>query len=122
MVFLVSGGLSEGARPFPLKILDTKISVNSTSGECIICIAIHNVPARINELILNKNIRHSLCLCQQQRAIVSVTIEKVASYEAYKYVLWMVTPALLHCHTTLTKYVYRQEILINMYKSTGSFY
>ena len=34
MVFLVSGGLSEGARPFPLKILDTKISVNSTSGEC----------------------------------------------------------------------------------------
>ena len=38
MVFLVSGGLSEGARPFPLKILDTKISVNSTSGECIIYI------------------------------------------------------------------------------------
>ena len=36
MVFLVSGGLSEGARPFPLKILDTKISVNSTSGERII--------------------------------------------------------------------------------------
>ena len=36
MVFLVSGGLSEGARPFPLKIFDTKISVNSTSGECII--------------------------------------------------------------------------------------
>ena len=35
MVFLVSGGLSEGARPFPLKIFDTKISVNSTSGECI---------------------------------------------------------------------------------------
>ena len=35
MVFLVSGGLSEGVRPFPLKILDTKISVNSTSGECI---------------------------------------------------------------------------------------
>ena len=35
VVFLVSGGLSEGARPFPLKILDTKISVNSTSGECI---------------------------------------------------------------------------------------
>ena len=34
MVFLVSGGLFEGARPFPLKILDTKISVNSTSGEC----------------------------------------------------------------------------------------
>ena len=31
-------------------------------------------------------------LCQQQRAIVSVTKEKVASYEAYKYVLWMVTP------------------------------
>ena len=38
MVFLVSGGLSEGARPFPLKILDTKISVNSTSGECNIFI------------------------------------------------------------------------------------
>ena len=35
MVVLVSGGLSEGARPFPLRILDTKISVNSTSGECI---------------------------------------------------------------------------------------
>ena len=35
MEVLVSGGLSEGARPFPLKILDTKISVNSTSGECI---------------------------------------------------------------------------------------
>ena len=35
MVFLVSGGMSEGARPFPLKIFDTKISVNSTSGECI---------------------------------------------------------------------------------------
>ena len=29
--------VSEGARPFPLKIFDTKISVNSTSGECIIC-------------------------------------------------------------------------------------
>ena len=39
MVFLVSGGLSEGARPFPLKILDTKISVNSTSGECIMCVS-----------------------------------------------------------------------------------
>ena len=25
MVFLVSGGMSEGARPFPLKIFDTKI-------------------------------------------------------------------------------------------------
>ena len=36
MVFLVSGGISDGARPFPLKIFDTKISVNSTSGECII--------------------------------------------------------------------------------------
>ena len=36
MVVLVSGGLSEGSRPFSLKILDTKISVNSTSGECII--------------------------------------------------------------------------------------
>ena len=35
MLFLVSGGLSEGARPFPLKIFDTKIPVNSTSGECI---------------------------------------------------------------------------------------
>ena len=41
MVFLVSGGLSEGARPFPLKILDTKISVNSTSGECITLIINH---------------------------------------------------------------------------------
>ena len=29
-------GMFEGARPFPLKIFDTKISVNSTSGECII--------------------------------------------------------------------------------------
>ena len=35
MVFLVSGAMSEGARPFPLKIFDKKISVNSTSGECI---------------------------------------------------------------------------------------
>ena len=34
-VFLVSGGMSEGARPFPLKIFDTKILVNSTSWECI---------------------------------------------------------------------------------------
>ena len=30
------GGISEGTRPFPLKIFDTKISFNSTSGECII--------------------------------------------------------------------------------------
>ena len=37
MEFLVSGGMSESARPFPLKIFDTKISVNSTSGEYIIC-------------------------------------------------------------------------------------
>ena len=29
------GGISEGTRPFPLKIFDTKISFNSTSGECI---------------------------------------------------------------------------------------
>ena len=35
VVFLVSGGISDGARPFPLKIFDTKISINSTSGECI---------------------------------------------------------------------------------------
>ena len=35
VVFLVSGGLSEGTRPFPLKIFNTKISVHSTSGECI---------------------------------------------------------------------------------------
>ena len=36
VVFLVSGGMSKGARTFPLKIFDTKISFNSTSGECII--------------------------------------------------------------------------------------
>ena len=35
VVFWVSGGMSEGARPFPLKIFYTKISLNSTSGECI---------------------------------------------------------------------------------------
>ena len=46
MVFLVLGGLSEGARPFPLKILDTKISVNSTSGECIKCLPFQ---LRLNE-------------------------------------------------------------------------
>ena len=35
-VFLVLRGMSElDARPFPLKIFYTKISFNSTSGECI---------------------------------------------------------------------------------------
>ena len=35
VVLLVSGGMSEGARPFPLKIFDSKISFSSMSGECI---------------------------------------------------------------------------------------
>ena len=34
-VFFVSGSVSEGATRFQLKIFDTKISFNSTSGECI---------------------------------------------------------------------------------------
>ena len=33
--FWYKGGISEGARLFPLEIFDTNISFNSNPGECI---------------------------------------------------------------------------------------
>ena len=35
VVFLVSGAMSKGTRPYRLKLFDKKISADSTSGECI---------------------------------------------------------------------------------------